>query len=84
MTILILFASSFCVVFLLGLQSLTVNAGHERAAFVNSVLIGFANLALYKAAPDASGWEIVGYISGGPLGIVCSMRFFRWYRGKKK
>lgn len=82
MTILALFASSFAIVFLLGLQSLTVNRGHEVAAFTNSLFIGVANIILLKTAPSASGWEIVAYVAGGPFGIVCSMRFFRWYRRK--
>ena len=76
----ILFASSFALVFLLGLQSLTVNNGHAKAAFINSILIGCANMALFKLAPDATGWDIVGYIAGGPFGIISSMAFFRWYR----
>lgn len=83
MTILLLFFSSFAIVFLLGLQSLSVNGGHEKAAFFNSTLIGLANITLLKTAPHASGWEIVAYVVGGPLGIVCSMRFFKWYRKQR-
>ena len=78
-----LFASAFALVFLLGLQSLTVNGGHERAAFLNSILIGFANLTVLKLGVVASGWDIAAYVLGGPFGIVCSMRFFRWYRQQK-
>jgi hypothetical protein len=83
MTTLILFGSAFALVFLLGLQSLTVNAGHERAAFLNSILIGIANITLLRLGSSAQGIEIAAYIAGGPLGIVASMRFFRWYREKK-
>lgn len=80
---LILFASSFAIVFMLGLQSLTVNAGHVRAAMVNSTLIGCANITLLKLGHSASGWEVVAYIVGGPLGIYASMKFFKWYRKAK-
>jgi hypothetical protein len=79
----ILFVSAFSLVFLLGLQSLTVNDGHERAAFLNSLLIGCANLVVLKYGVVSSGIEIAAYILGGPFGIVASMRFFRWYRKNK-
>jgi hypothetical protein len=74
MTALALFLSTFALVFALGLQSLNVNGGHYRAAFLTSLAIGAANLILYKLAPDASGIEIGAYLAGGPIGIVCAMR----------
>lgn len=83
MTALLLFGSSFFIVFMLGLQSLSVNGGHQLAAFVNSLLIGTLNITLLKVAPHAEGLEIAAYITGGPLGIVASMRFFSWFRAKK-
>lgn len=73
MTALALFASTFGLVFALGLQSLNVNGGHMRLAFLTSFAIGAANLVLYKLAPDASGIEIAAYLIGGPLGIVAAM-----------
>lgn len=73
MTALALLASTFGLVFALGLQSLNVNGGHMRLAFLNSFAIGAANLVLYKLAPDASGIEIAAYLIGGPLGIVAAM-----------
>ena len=73
MTALYLFASTFALVFCLGLQSLLVNNGHRLAACFNSLAIGTANLVLFKLAPDAAGLEIVGYLLGGPLGIVAAM-----------
>lgn len=84
MTELALFVSTFIVVFALGLQSLNVNNGHYVPAFFTSFLIGGANLALFKLAPDATGTQIAAYLSGGPLGIVCAMRFFRWWRRKNE
>jgi hypothetical protein len=80
MTALILFASTFVLVFFLGLQSLNVNGGRYVAAFMTSFGIGLSQLMLYKLAPDADGWQIAAYLSGGPFGIVASMwahrRFF--------
>lgn len=81
MTALLLFVSTFVLVFLLGLQSRNVNCGQASAAFLTSFGIGFTQLLLYKLAPDASGIEISAYLSGGPFGIVTSMwaheRIFR-------
>lgn len=84
MTSAALFASSFAVVFALGLQSLNVNNGRYMAAFFNSILIGLSQLTLYKLTPDASGWDIVAFLSGGPFGIVSAMRFFDWWRKRKR
>lgn len=84
MTELLLFASCFIAVFALGFQSLNVNNGHYAAAFFTSFLIGASHLALYKLAPSASGSEIAAYLAGGPLGIVCAMKFHVWFRRKKK
>lgn len=79
MTALALLASTFCLVFFLGLQSLIVNGGHRLAAFFNSLAIGLSQLTLYKLAPDATGIEIVAYLAGGPFGVVCAMEVFtRW------
>lgn len=66
---LLLFGSSFVQVFALGLQSLNVNGGHYRAAFLNSFLIGAANLVLYKIAPHANPLEMAAYLAGGPFGV---------------
>lgn len=80
MTELTLFASTFFVVFLLGVQQLNVQHGHQLAAFFTSIGIGLAQLALFKLAPDASGTEIAAYLSGGPIAIVCAMRAHPWLR----
>lgn len=70
-----LFASTFGVVFFLGFQSLSVNAGHYWLAAINSLVIGSFNLVLFKMAPQVSGpVETAAYLLGGPLAIVCAMR----------
>lgn len=72
-----LFTSTFILVFTLGLQSQLVNRGHYVAAFLNSALIGTANLMLFKLAPNATGIEIIGFLSGGPFGIITSMHVYK-------
>lgn len=82
MTALALLASTFALVFTLGMQSQLVINGHYAAAFCNSLAIGACNLVLFKLAPDASGLEIAAYLSGGPFGIVAAMAAYRnkWLR----
>ena len=79
MTALALLVSTFGLVFTLGLQSQLVNRGHYVAAMLNSFAIGTGNLILFKLAPDASGWEIAGFLCGGPVGIVGAMYLLRHY-----
>ena len=83
MTALYLFASTFALVFFLGLQSLNVNGGHYTDAFVTSFGIGIGNLVLFKLAPEATGIEIAAFLAGGPFGIVSSMSFHRRYFRRK-
>lgn len=85
MHFIIIFLATFTVVFSLGFQSLTVNQGHYKMAFLNSFLISAANLAILKFVPEAHGiLDYVAYMSGGPLGIVCSMHFHEWFFQKRK
>jgi len=84
MTAIALLASTFAVVFFLGLQSLVVNSGHRAIAFANSFFIGLSQLALYKLAPEANGMEIAAYLLGGPFGIVASMVVFRWWKKREQ
>lgn len=73
MTELTLFASSFLVVLLLGLQSLNVNNGHFILAALTSFGIGSMQMVMFKLAPHATWSEIAAFIGGGPLGIIASM-----------
>ena len=79
MTALALFASTFALVMALGAQSLLVNNGRYIPAALNSFAIGTGNLILFKLAPEASGWEIAGFLCGGPVGIVGAMYLLRHY-----
>ena len=78
-----LFASTFVVVFALGLQSLNVNGGHYVAAFVTSFAIGGSQLVLYKLVPEANLLQVIAYMTGGPFGIVTSMWAHRRWIGKR-
>jgi hypothetical protein len=73
MTAIIIFASTFALVFALGFQSQNVNNGHYKMAFLTSFAIGMSNLILYKTVPQAGWLEISAYLSAGPFAIVASM-----------
>jgi hypothetical protein len=73
MSELLLFISAFGTVFAIGFQSLNVNNGHHKMAFLTSYLIGVSHLVIYRVMPDPSLTEIVAYLNGGPFGIVASM-----------
>lgn len=68
-----IFVSTFVLVFALGFQSLNVNNGHYKAAFLTSFAISASNLILFKTVPQADWMQILAYLTGGPFGIVASM-----------
>ena len=78
MTALYLLGSTFVLVFALGFQSLNVVGGHYLLAFLTSLVIGVANLVLFKLAPNADAGEMAAFLLGGPFGIVASM----WAHGR--
>jgi hypothetical protein len=78
MTILALFASTFSLVFALGIQQLNVQNNHRAAAVFTSIFIGAAQLAMLKLAPDATWAESAAFLSGGPLGIYAAMVAHPW------
>lgn len=69
----IIFASTFILVFALGFQSLNVNNGHYKAAFLTSFAIAVSNLVLFKTVPQADWLQIAAYLLAGPFAIVASM-----------
>jgi len=77
-TILALFASTFALVFALGIQQLNVQNDHRAAAVFTSLFIGASNLVLFKLAPDASLAEAAAFLLGGPLGIYAAMVAHPW------
>jgi len=78
-----LFASTFVLVFFLGMQSLNVNGGHTVAAIFTSFGIGVGNIIVLKLAPSAGLVEIAAFLCGGPVGIYASMRVHRKFFKKK-
>ena len=81
MIALTIFVSTFVLVFALGFQSLNVNGGHYRAAFLTSFGISISNLVLFKTLPQADVVQIAAYLLGGPFGIVCSMAAHNKFMG---
>ena len=75
MVALTLFLGTFSLVFLLGLQSLNVNNGHKILAAITSFFIGCVSIILYKLAPNATWYETMAFLCGGPIGIIQSMNF---------
>jgi uncharacterized membrane protein YuzA (DUF378 family) len=85
MNAVILFLSTFGVVFFLSFQSLCVNSGRVWLAAVNSALIGIFNLLLFKIAPNISGYgEILAYVIGGPVGVCLAMQLHKILTKKVK
>jgi len=79
MTAVLIFISTFVLVFSLGFQSLNVNNGHYKAAFFTSFAIGLANLVLFKTVPQAGVMEIGSYLIAGPFAITASMKAHQWW-----
>jgi hypothetical protein len=78
---LLIFASTFVLVFALGFQSLNVNSGKYAAAFLTSFFIAGSNLVLFKTVPQSGGLEIFAYLLAGPFAIVASMYVHkRWMK----
>lgn len=74
MTALALFAATFAVVFLLGLQQINVERRSIVAAALTSPLIGLATLVQFKVLPgptDAA--DLLGYLLGGAAGIAAAV-----------
>jgi len=79
MTTMLIFISTFVLVFALGFQSLNVNNGHYKAAFLTSFAIGVANLVLFKTVPQADLMDISAYLIAGPFAITASMKAHDWW-----
>jgi hypothetical protein len=79
MNTLLLFSSTFILVFALGLQSQLANNGHYIAAFMNSFVIGLGQIGALQVVHAHSTLDYAAYVTGGPIAIVCSMLFFRRY-----
>jgi len=81
---LLLFASTFILVFALGFQSLNVNRSHYVAAALTSIVIGSMQMIMLKLGPEASAIEIIAFVAGGPFGITASMWSHQRILGRKQ
>lgn len=84
MTALLLFVSTYALVFALGMQSQLVNNGHYKSAFINSLLISLSQLGALQIINAHTTAEYAAYILGGPIGIVSSMAIYRRHFKKEK
>ncbi|MDP3322673.1 MAG: hypothetical protein Q8S71_03900 [Hydrogenophaga sp.] len=78
-TSILIFISTFVLVFALGFQSLNVNNGHYKAAFFTSFAIALSNLVLFKTVPQAGALDIAAYLTAGPFAITASMKAHDWW-----
>lgn len=73
MTELYLFFAAFITVFALGFQQQNVTGRHYVPAVLTSVVIGSAQIFLWRVVPVATATDIAATLAGGPVGIVASM-----------
>lgn len=83
MSAVILFCTTFVLVFSLGFQSLNVTKGHYVAAFLTSFLISGSNLVILRTVPQGGLVEVAAYMFGGPFGIIASMWLHKRLLGAK-
>lgn len=85
MSLLVIFIAGYASVFLLGFQSLAVNAGNYRLAGTNSFLIAIMNTTLWGHLFKDLSWQAtLVYGLSGSLGIVSSMVVHRKWRNSKQ
>lgn len=80
---LLIFLAQFCVVYLLGVQSLNVRDGHYVGAAISSLLIGVFG---FITTATIGGLEVadmgssvgVGFLIAGPLAITAAMKTHPW------
>ena len=83
MNALLLFVSTFILVFALGLQSLLANNKHYVGAFLNSFVIGIAQIGALQVIKAQTMTDYAAYVVGGPIAIVCSMFVFNRFIRRK-
>ncbi len=77
MNALLLFGSTFVLVFALGLQTQLTYDGYYKSSFANSLLISVAQLGALQIVHANTVVDYAAYLLGGPIGIVTSMYIFR-------
>lgn len=83
---LILFSSTFIIVFLLGLQSINVNNRRYVASAITSIGIGSCTLLQLRLVPkmEMNLLQDFCYLAGGPLGIMFSIWFYKEVMNRDK
>lgn len=89
LTVAVIFAAQYSMVMLLGLQSLSVNAGHRTVAAVNSGMLGCLGFWLTASIAEAKTTGTFtpiwwAYVLAGPCGVLTAMLLHpyisKWYR----
>lgn len=79
---LIMFASSFALIFLRSYQTQVVVGGHYLTAFCVSVLMSVCNVISLVLIVN-NGWDIFLPLAlGGALGVVTAMKLYRKQHNK--
>lgn len=73
MTELALFASAFATVFLLVFQQQNVIHRRHGLGTATSVMIGLAQIILWRHVPDASIAQLAAALAGGPFGFNAAL-----------
>ena len=78
-----IFACTFTLVFLTGLQSQNISGKHKRMSFWTSACISAISLITVKVISNPTNLLTdFAYIFGGPFGIVASIKFHPWMKTK--
>jgi len=83
----LVFFTQYTYILLMAWQSLNVNHDHRVAAATTSTLlgtIGFYMTGVVSSHRGEAGSLVwYAYVLSGPCGVLTSMWFFKFYRGKK-
>jgi membrane associated rhomboid family serine protease len=81
---LLVFASSYALVFLLVIQQRTIQASRYLMAFLFSSLIGVVNTLIVRGAVgDDLTWFLIAHCLGGSSGVVCAIWLYDTVLGHK-
>jgi len=80
----LLWGSTFSLVFLMGMQSRSVNSGEARQAAGMSFLIACAQCISFRGVVTGEPWLVILMTgTAGPLAIVTAMKTHAWVRSAR-
>ena len=85
----LIFIAQFCMIFLLGIQSMNIRDGNKLFAAITSLLLGMCGWYITGIISSAyNGGNVItpeffSFLVAGPVGIVCSIVFYD-YLGRNK